>query len=224
MGETMSTVQQAIEVSAPLHEVYAQLADLENYPQFMTGVQEVTQVSDDRTHWVMNLDGELREFNAQLVECTMDQRVRWRSMDGPMLAETITLRPMGETRTQVVAQLEADVAALMPSDRHAQDSLNMRLKADLASFKRLIEHDPGFAQMSGTAMTSPSGIGGTATIGPMTGTMTRGGMTRGGMTDGGMTGPYNSPSNMAIRIGKGRHRIDAADLMDDDMDDMDDDL
>jgi hypothetical protein len=60
--------------------------------------------------------------------------------------------------------------------------------------------------MSGTAMTSPSGIGGTATIGPMTGTM---------------TGPYNSPSNMAARIGKGRHRIDAADLMDDDMDDDD---
>ena len=200
----MNTVQQAIEVSAPLHEVYERLADLENYPQFMTGVQEVTQVSDDRTHWVMNLDGELREFNAQLVECTMDQRVQWRSTDGPALSETITLRPVGETRTQVVAQFEADVAALMPSDRHARDSLNKRLKADLVSFKRLIEHDPGFAQMSGTAMTGASGIGMTG------GTILRGGMGHPPQVSGRAAGignaggDYNSPANVAARIAKAR--------------------
>lgn len=193
----MSTVQQAIEVSAPLHEVYEQLADLENYPQFMTGVQEVTQVSDDRTHWVMNLDGELREFNAQLVECTTDQRVRWRSTDGPALSETITLRPVGETRTQVVAQLEADVAALMPSDRHASESLSKRLKADLQSFKRLIEHDPGFARMSGTAMTGPSGVGRRPMSGPLGEVPTPG-------IGHDTSIAHNSPANVAARISRGR--------------------
>jgi uncharacterized membrane protein len=196
----MSTVQQAIEVSAPLHEVFEQLADLENYPQFMTGVQEVTPVSEGRTHWVMDLDGELREFDATLVECTMDQRVRWCSTDGPALSETITLRPVGETRTQVVAQLEADVAALMPSDRHAQDSLNKRLKADLASFKRLIEHDLGAGQLSGTAMTGPGGLAASR--------MTARGMAGGGMvgrgTGASMPGPLNSPMNVANRIGRDR--------------------
>ncbi|GAA0817750.1 hypothetical protein GCM10009524_61520 [Spirilliplanes yamanashiensis] len=193
-------------MSAPLHEVYEQLADLENYPQFMTGVQEVTQVSDDRTHWVMNLDGELREFNAQLVECTMDQRVHWRSTDGPALEETITLRPVGETRTQVVAQLEADVAALMPSDRHASESLRKRLKADLQSFKRLIEHDPGFARMSGTAMTGASGIG-------MGQARPDRGMQAGALgevpTPGighGTSIAYNSPAAVAARIGRSRMR------------------
>jgi uncharacterized membrane protein len=209
MGDSMSTVQQTIEVSAPLHEVYEQLADLENYPHFMTGVQEVTQVSDDRTHWVMNLDGKLREFNAQLVECTTDQRVRWRTTDGPTLAETITLRPMGETRTQVVAQLEADVAALMPSDRHAQDSLNNRLKADLAGFKRLIEHDPGSAQMSGTAMTG--GIG--RNRGMRTGTL--GEVPTPGIGHGTQIA-YNSPANVAARIGRSRTRAGAAMPMTDD--------
>ncbi|HEX8345626.1 MAG TPA: SRPBCC family protein [Actinoplanes sp.] len=137
----MSTVQQAIEVSAPLHTVYEQLATFESYPRFMTGVERVTQISDDRTHWVMDLDGRRREFDAQITERSLDQRVAWSTTEGPLLAETITLRPVGEARTQIVAQLEADVAQLMPSDRHGQESLDKRLKADLASFKRLIELD-----------------------------------------------------------------------------------
>jgi uncharacterized membrane protein len=164
MGDAMSTVQQAIEVSAPLHTVYEQLATFESYPRFMTGVEQVTQISNDQTHWVMDLDGERREFDAQITECSLDERVSWSTMEGPLLAETITLRPMGETRTQIVAQLEADAAFLMPSDRHGSESLTKRLKADLASFKRLIEMDDSTAarQIAGTAVIPGSGRSATA--------------------------------------------------------------
>jgi hypothetical protein len=135
----MSMVQQAIEVGAPLHTVYEQIAAFENYPRFMTGVRRVTPIGHDQAHWVMDLDGHRREFDAQITERSLDQRVSWSTLDGPRLAETITLRPMGETRTQVVAQLEADIAFLMPSDRHGQETLNRRLKDDLATFKGLVE-------------------------------------------------------------------------------------
>jgi hypothetical protein len=135
----MSMVQQAIEVSAPLHTVYEQLAAFENYPRFMSGVRQVTPIGHDQTHWIMDVDGKRREFDAQITERSLDERVSWSTMEGPLLAETITLRPMGETRTQVVAQLEADIAFLMPSDRHGQQSLNRRLKADLTTFKGLVE-------------------------------------------------------------------------------------
>jgi uncharacterized membrane protein len=135
----MSMVQQAIEVGAPLHTVYEQIAAFENYPRFMTGVERVTPIGHDQTHWVMDLDGHRREFDAQITERSLDERVSWSTMDGPRLAETITLRPMGETRTQVVAQLEADIAFLMPSDRHGQETLRRRLKDDLATFKGLVE-------------------------------------------------------------------------------------
>ncbi|WP_250028037.1 SRPBCC family protein [Paractinoplanes maris] len=135
----MSMVQQAIEVSAPLHTVYEQLAAFENYPQFMSGVREVTPIGGDRTHWIMDVEGKRREFDAQIIERSMDERVSWATTEGPLLAETITLRPMGETKTQVVAQLEADIAFLMPNDRHGQASLNKRLKADLTAFKGLVE-------------------------------------------------------------------------------------
>jgi carbon monoxide dehydrogenase subunit G len=135
----MSMVQQAIEVGAPLHRVYEQLATFENYPRFMTGVEQVTPIGDQRTHWVMDVDGHRREFDAQITELSFDERVSWTTTDGPRLTETITVRPMGETRTQVVAQLEADIAFLMPSDRHGQETLNRRLKHDLSTLKGLIE-------------------------------------------------------------------------------------
>src|SRR4029453_15262714 len=98
----MSMVQQAIEVRAPLHTVYEQLAAFENYPRFMTGVREVTPIGHDQTHWVMDVDGALREFDAQITERSLDERVAWSTVDGPRLAETITVRPVGETRTQIV--------------------------------------------------------------------------------------------------------------------------
>ncbi len=135
----MSMVQQAIEVSAPLHTVYEQLAAFENYPQFMSGVREVTPIGHDQTHWIMDVDGKRREFDAQITERSLDERVSWSTTEGPLLAETITLRPMGETKTQIVAQLEADIAFLMPSDRHGQASLTRRLKTDLSTFKDLVE-------------------------------------------------------------------------------------
>lgn len=135
----MSMVQQAIEVGAPLHTVYEQIAAFENYPRFMTGVEQVRQLGGDKTHWVMDLHGQRREFDARITELSLDERVSWSTTDGPLLSETITLRPMGETRTQVVAQLEADIAFLMPSDRHGRETLNRRLKDDLVAFKGLVE-------------------------------------------------------------------------------------
>jgi hypothetical protein len=158
----MSMVQQAIEVSAPLHTVYEQLAAFENYPRFMTGVERVTPIGDQRTHWVMEVDGHRREFDAQITELSFDERVAWSTVEGPLLAETITVRPIGETRTQVVAQLEADIAFLMPSDRHGQATLNRRLKEDLTTFKGLVESGRlGAAKPGVTSSTQLSGRSGT---------------------------------------------------------------
>jgi uncharacterized membrane protein len=136
----MSRVRQAIEISAPLHTVYEQLTTFENYPLFMTGVERVTPIGDHRTHWVLDVDGKRREFDAEITELAFDKRVSWSTMDGPRLAETLTMRPLDDAHTQLIAQLEADIAFLMPSDRHGQETLNRRLKADLTAFKGMIEN------------------------------------------------------------------------------------
>ena len=153
----MSLVQQTIEVGAPLHTVYEQICAFENYPRFMTGVEQVTPIGSNRTHWVMDLDGKKREFDAQITELSLDERVSWATTEGPRLSETITLRPVGDTRTQVVAQLDADIAYLMPDDRHGQETLNRRLKHDLVTLKGIVES--GVPMLSGASSKRLSGGG-----------------------------------------------------------------
>jgi len=139
----MSRFRETIEVGVPVRAAYEQLTEFESYPEFMTGVKQVTQLSDTETHWVMDVDGRDREFNAQLTECRTDQRVAWQSSAGPLLFEVLTLRRMGTDRCQVIAELEADARAMMPSDTHAQEAMSRRLKADLARFKNYVEQQVG---------------------------------------------------------------------------------
>ncbi len=139
----MSRFTAKIEVGVPVRAAYEQLTEFESYPEFMTGVQQVTQISDSRTHWVMDLDGHKREFDARLTECRSDRRVAWQSTAGPFLAETITLEKVGTDRCQIVAELEADARVVLPSDAHAQEAMSRRLKADLARFKDYVEQQVG---------------------------------------------------------------------------------
>ena len=140
----MSKFRATIEVGGvPVRAAYDQLTHFENYPRFMTGVQQVVQLSDIETHWVMDLGGQQREFDAQLIECQPDQRVAWQSTDGPMLSEAITLKRVASDRCQLLAELEADARALLPSDAHAQEAMSRRLKADLNRFKQYVEQQVG---------------------------------------------------------------------------------
>jgi uncharacterized membrane protein len=105
----------------------------------MTGVREVTQLSDNTTHWVMDLGDQRLEFNARITECTEDKRLAWRTLDGPQMSEAITLKAVSPNRTQVIVDLEADAQALMPGDPHAHESLRKRLSTDLDQFKNYVE-------------------------------------------------------------------------------------
>jgi uncharacterized membrane protein len=139
----MSTFRETIEVGVPIRAAYDQLTHFESYPQFMAGVQQVVQLSDTDTHWVMDLGGRRQEFDAQLIECQPDRKVAWQTRNGPVLTEAMTLTRVSTDRCQLTAELEADAMALLPSDAHAQEAMSHRLKADLARFKSLVEQQVG---------------------------------------------------------------------------------
>jgi uncharacterized membrane protein len=59
----------------PCGVAYERLSHLENYPQFMSGVKEVTQLSDTMAHWVMDLGGQQQEFDAQITDQRPGERL-----------------------------------------------------------------------------------------------------------------------------------------------------
>ena len=135
----MSTVRETIDVAVPARMAYERLTHLENYAQFMSGMMDVKPLSDTSAHVVLDLAGNRAEFDACIVESRPGEFVCWEAVDGPQVSETLRLEQLSDSMTRVIAELQIDARQLMPSETHANDVLNRRLKADLTGFKRYME-------------------------------------------------------------------------------------
>ena len=151
----MSTVRDSIEVAVPARVAYEGLSHFENYPQFMSGVMNVTPLSETTAHMVLDLAGNRAEFDACITESRPGEFLCWEAMDGPQLSETVRLEQITDSTTRVIAELQLDAKQLMPSERHANEVLNRRLKADLDGFKRFLEN-PSTKPKMPTNMATPA--------------------------------------------------------------------
>lgn len=135
----MQTVEETIEVSVPVRTVYEQWLQFEDYPQFMSGVESVTRVSDRITHWVTNVGGAERAFDAETVEDHPDERIAWRSTDGVSHAGTVTFAQVDPETTRIWVRLEWSPQNLAEKTGAALGFDNMQVRADLLRFKEFLE-------------------------------------------------------------------------------------
>ena len=135
----MSTIEQSIEVGAPVTTVYDQWTQFESFPQFMDGVDEVRQVSDTLTHWKISIGGVKREFDADITEQTPDQRIAWKSVDGTGHAGVVTFHRLDDDHTRIMLQLDTEPHGLVEKVGDAIGLTNANAKGDLERFKRFIE-------------------------------------------------------------------------------------
>ena len=63
-----TTIEKTVVVDAPVRAVYDQRTQFETFPEFMGGVQKVTQLSDDRLEWVAEIGGVRRQWEARILE------------------------------------------------------------------------------------------------------------------------------------------------------------
>ena len=78
----MSTTEQSIDVNVPVHTAYNQWTQLEEFPRFMEGVEEVRQLDDRRLHWRANIGGRVEEWDAVITEQHPDERLAWKNTTG----------------------------------------------------------------------------------------------------------------------------------------------
>ena len=105
----------------------------------MDGVDRVTQVTDERTHWQVAVGGLHREFDAEIVEQHPDQVVAWRSLDGPTHNGEVRFEPIGQSRTRVDLRMEMEPEGIAEKAGEALGVVDHRIKADLERFKAFIE-------------------------------------------------------------------------------------
>jgi hypothetical protein len=136
----MARIQQSIDIGVPVHVVYNQLTQFEEYPHFMQEVETVQQLDDTHLHWSAKMSYQPLEWDSEIVEQIPDRCIAWRNEGGPMQAGKVELQPVGQDKARVTMTVECD-PALIPAERsgNPEEMLALRLGDDLTRFKQFIE-------------------------------------------------------------------------------------
>ncbi|HEX8935351.1 MAG TPA: SRPBCC family protein [Pseudonocardiaceae bacterium] len=139
----MSTITESVDVGVDVSTAYNQWTQFESFPQFMEGVEEIRQIDDTHTHWVTSIAGVTREFDATITEQNPDERVAWRSDEGPNHAGVITFHRLDDTTTRVTAQMDIEPEGFAENAADKLGILDRRVKGDMRRFKEFIESRGG---------------------------------------------------------------------------------
>jgi uncharacterized membrane protein len=135
----MSSIEQSIEVDVPVRTAYNQWTQFEEFPRFMEGVESVRQIDDTHLHWVAEIAGQRREWDAEITEQTPDQRVAWTSTTGSRNAGVVTFHSLGNGNTKVMLQLDFEPEGFTEKVGDVLGAVRVRTKGDLERFKEFVE-------------------------------------------------------------------------------------
>ncbi|MEC5182344.1 SRPBCC family protein [Arthrobacter sp. CG_A4] len=135
----MATVQESIEVAVPVSTAYNQWTQFESFPQFMEGVDSVTQLDDKRNHWKTHVAGVEKEFDTEIVDQRPDERIAWQSIGGVDHSGVVTFDKLDAGTTRVNVQFEWDPESFKEKVGSAVGADNRQVKKDLERFKEFIE-------------------------------------------------------------------------------------
>ena len=137
-------VEKSVQVDVPVSTAYDQWTQFEEFPQFMGGITEVRQVTDTQTHWVAEIAGVRREWDADILEQVPDQKVAWAATTGATNAGAVYFAPVGAGQTLVRLVLEYEPEGLVEKAGDALGIVEKQAEGDLERFKAFIE-DAGYA-------------------------------------------------------------------------------
>jgi uncharacterized membrane protein len=135
----MSDHQKSIVVDRPLSTVYNQWTQFEDFPHFMEGVESVTQLDDKRLHWVAEIAGARREWDAEIVDQIPDKRVAWTSTSGAKNAGVVTFHRLSDDRTRIMLQVDYEPEGAVETIGDLLGVVSRRTAGDLERFRDFIE-------------------------------------------------------------------------------------
>lgn len=135
----MSTVEESVEVDVPVRTAYNQWTQFEEFPNFMEGVEKVTQIDDKTIRWQAEIAGQEREWTAEIIEQKPDERVAWVSREGAHNSGVVTFHRLNDNQSKVMLQLEFEPEGVVEKAGDLVGAVKMRAKGDLARFKEFIE-------------------------------------------------------------------------------------
>ena len=138
MDRSMKALEHRIEVEAPVRATYNQLTQFEDFPRFMEGVRSVKQLDDTHVHWVAEIAGTKKEWDAEITRQVPDTEIDWIGLGDPDDRGRIVFEPTGD-RTRVTMMLDYDPQGPVEEIGDKLGLVKRRVKGDMERFKQFLE-------------------------------------------------------------------------------------
>ncbi|MFN2476182.1 MAG: SRPBCC family protein [Chthoniobacterales bacterium] len=135
----METIEQSIEVDAPVSMVYNQWTQFEEFPRFMEGVKSVHQLDDTRMHWHAEIARKDKEWDAEIVEQRAHELIMWRSTTGAHNAGEVHFDKTSGGKTKVTLVMTYEPEGIVENVGDALGLVSMRVKGDLKRFEKFLD-------------------------------------------------------------------------------------
>ncbi|MEV6315663.1 SRPBCC family protein [Streptomyces sp. NPDC051776] len=137
----MGIVRESVEVEVPVGTAYNQWTQFEEFPNFMEGVERVTQLDASHNRWTTKIAGVQREFDTEIIDQLPDERIAWRTTSGDVQQRgLVTFQSLDDTHTRVDLVMEVEPEGLTDKAGDLLGMLDRRTKGDMKRFKEFIEH------------------------------------------------------------------------------------
>ena len=135
----METLEESIEVEAPVTATYNQWTQFEDFPRFMEGVESVTQLDDKRVHWVAEVAGKRKEWDAEITRQVPDREIDWVGLGDPDNRGRIVFEALDGDTSKVTMMLDYEPEGMVEEIGDALGLVKRRVRGDMERFKEFIE-------------------------------------------------------------------------------------
>jgi uncharacterized membrane protein len=105
----------------------------------MEGVESVTQIDDATVHWIADVGGKRKEWDARITEQVPDQVVAWEGFGDAGNMGRVLFESLGIDRTKVSVAIEYETDGVVEKIGDALGVVSKQVEGDLQRFKHLTE-------------------------------------------------------------------------------------
>jgi uncharacterized membrane protein len=136
-------LERSIEVAAAPEEVFSAWQSLENLPGAISILQSVSR-RGSHSHWVVNADGRMAEFDAETTQFIPGQAMGWKSVTGPKHSGRVLFAPLGnDTVVHVTMNYSPPLGRFNFLTTPATEHLESLIDRALRDFKLFVEGGRG---------------------------------------------------------------------------------
>jgi uncharacterized membrane protein len=139
MQRPMKQLEHAIEVEAPVTVTYNQWTQFEDFPRFMEGVESVTQLDDKRAHWVAEVAGKRKEWDAEITRQLPDREIDWVGFGEAENRGRLVFEAIDADTSKVTMMLDYDPEGVVEEVGDALGLVKRRVQGDMERFKEFLE-------------------------------------------------------------------------------------